>query len=558
MRRRTYNKKKRSWNPWSVLWERPAVSEQLGCSLPSSTSLTYNFCHGGYLRLYPSVLSKEQQTAVTEELLQCPYFRQYTIQNNPEPRAHFLLHKDATEDFDGQAQPGYRYGSIRMKARPLPLLPQVQRLSSVVERLVVGGRPRRRLRRRRRSFWNVGVNPVLYRDGRDRIGFHADDDQAEEQILTALVSSPAGTTRRVCIRPKSGNSTTAPGNHQVGGDEQFELFLDAGDAYLMDGEMQQHYVHSVPSDKKSVDDGSSDGEKGISQQKRIAIVFRRGLQLEQANDSGKPSASLQPRVQIPYIFGGMKSTIQEGSTYSRIEINNLHAHLNQRRGISGNQDVGCDAIIVSGLRQDGMGNDRLFRLEYAATSEQGALSILKSCIKDLPIRVFRSSVLKSPFKAVSKTTSPACYRYDGLYKVKAVRFYNDISERFFCVACPAVHAKSRIPSSRVYLFLLVRADAGDGPYANALSSEDFLRHTIERQTMSLEAKESLRLPSAKGNKRAISNPSDFLSSSAPGPKTTGKRKKRKQTSARMKRTKNACTVTPPPTAASVEPALEND
>jgi len=506
--------------------------------------------------LYPSIVSKVQQTAVTKELLQCPYFRQYTIQNNPEPRAHFLLHGDATEDFDGQAQPGYRYGAIRMKARPLHLLPQVQQLSSYMERLVVEGanrcRRRRRQRRRRASFWNVGVNPVLYRDGRDRIGFHADDDQAEEQILTALVSSPAGTTRRVCIRSKSSKSTTAPGNNQVDDNEEFEILLDAGDAYLMDGEMQKHYVHSVPSDKKSVDDGSSDGEKSVSQQNRLAIVFRRGMQLEQTIDSGKPFASLQPRVQIPYIFGGMKSTLQEGSTYSRIEINNLHAHRSQQRGISGNQDVGCDAIIVSGLRQDGMGNDRLFRLEYAATSKQGALSILKSFTKNLLIRVFRSSVLKSPFKALSKTTLPACYRYDGLYKVEAVRFYNDILKRSFRVEPSMIHAKSRIPSSGSYLFLLVRADAGDGRFANALSSEDFLHHAIERQTMSPAAKESLRPPSAKATKRAISNPSESRSAAAPGPKTTGKRKKQKQTADRMKRTKSAGIVTPTPIATSAE------
>jgi alkylated DNA repair dioxygenase AlkB len=79
-------------------------------------------------------------------------------------------------------------------------------------------------------FWNIGVNPVLYRDGRDHMGFHADNDQGEELILSVLVSSPENATRRVRvreIRPK--------GKSAQKGDEELELFLDAGDAYSMDG-----------------------------------------------------------------------------------------------------------------------------------------------------------------------------------------------------------------------------------------------------------------------------------------------------------------------------------
>ena len=77
------------------------------------------------------------------------------------------------------------------------------------------------------SYWDVGVNPVLYRDGDDGIGMHADDDQGEKLILTVNVKSPK-TTRHVVIRPKNFKNVE-------NGDAQLELFLNAGDAYSMDG-----------------------------------------------------------------------------------------------------------------------------------------------------------------------------------------------------------------------------------------------------------------------------------------------------------------------------------
>ena len=78
------------------------------------------------------------------------------------------------------------------------------------------------------SNWNIGVNPVLYRDGKDKMGYHADDDQGETKILTVVVESPSS-PRRVRIKVK--------GSHELEhGDEELELYLGAGDAYEMDGE----------------------------------------------------------------------------------------------------------------------------------------------------------------------------------------------------------------------------------------------------------------------------------------------------------------------------------
>ena len=74
------------------------------------------------------------------------------------------------------------------------------------------------------------MNPVLYRDGRDRIGYHADNDQGEELILTVLVSSAVDATRRICIRDIHFKTEGIKDK-----DEELELMLDAGDAYSMDG-----------------------------------------------------------------------------------------------------------------------------------------------------------------------------------------------------------------------------------------------------------------------------------------------------------------------------------
>lgn len=215
LRKRTYDATKKKWSPWSDVYTRQ----------PQELSFTYNFPRGGgQLRIYANLLISCHQRAVTDELMECGNFRQYSIQSSPEPRTHFLLHENATVDFDGAAQPGYRYGSLRMKSRPLHSMLEIQELSIRMQNMC---QDRRAVKG---SFWNIGVNPVLYRDGRDRIGYHADNDQGEELILTVLVSSPVGATRRICIRDIHFKTEGTKDK-----DEELELRLDAGDAYSMDG-----------------------------------------------------------------------------------------------------------------------------------------------------------------------------------------------------------------------------------------------------------------------------------------------------------------------------------
>ena len=80
------------------------------------------------------------------------------------------------------------YGTITMKARPLYLLPHLQHLSNGLKSQCDV------------HCWNVGVDIMAYRDGRDSIGFHADNDQGEELLLTVLVTSPPKPRRVVFKR----------------------------------------------------------------------------------------------------------------------------------------------------------------------------------------------------------------------------------------------------------------------------------------------------------------------------------------------------------------------
>lgn len=225
-RKHTYDAVSKKFGPWTDIFTIRKTSAQ-------EESFAYPFPnHKGELCIYANLLSGKRQQAISKELMTCDLFRQYPIQGGNEPRTHFLLHEKATDDFDGTTeQPGYRYGNTRMKARPLKKLPKIEKLSRQMESVCIRKGAGGNNSGTTTNFWNIGVNPVLYRDGVDSMGFHADDDQGEELILTVLVRSPSDVTRRVVIRPMSRKIE----DKWKGGDEEYVLLLTAGDAYSMDG-----------------------------------------------------------------------------------------------------------------------------------------------------------------------------------------------------------------------------------------------------------------------------------------------------------------------------------
>jgi alkylated DNA repair dioxygenase AlkB len=114
----------------------------------------------------------------------------------------------------------------------------------------------------------VEFNHVLvnrYRDGRDSMGWHADDEPelgADPPVATLSL----GATRRFCIQPRrAGRARAAPGSEAAGlGRVTFELH--AGSLLLMAGATQRHYVHSIPRAAALGDE-------------RISLTFRRILAL---------------------------------------------------------------------------------------------------------------------------------------------------------------------------------------------------------------------------------------------------------------------------------------
>lgn len=99
------------------------------------------------------------------------------------------------------------------------------------------------------SFNSVLLN--LYRDGRDGMGWHA-DDEPELGRNPAIASVSLGATRRFRLR------------HRRNRAEPVTLALEPGSLLLMGGATQHHWVHAVPKTARPV------GE-------RINLTFRRIL-----------------------------------------------------------------------------------------------------------------------------------------------------------------------------------------------------------------------------------------------------------------------------------------
>lgn len=98
--------------------------------------------------------------------------------------------------------------------------------------------------------------------------------------------------------------------------------------------------------------------------------------------------------------------------------------------MSGEKNFGCNAIIVSGICHTEHSFDTYNHLRFCATSLQGGKSLMTSYASLKEIRVFRSSIYDSIYRANVNANDCICaegvkakakqcnvYRYDGLYKI---------------------------------------------------------------------------------------------------------------------------------------------
>ncbi|GAB3878089.1 alpha-ketoglutarate-dependent dioxygenase AlkB [Hymenobacter segetis] len=118
----------------------------------------------------------------------------------------------------GDAEARYTYSGLAWEPRPwLPALQALrQRLEAATEA----------------RFNSVLLN--LYRDGRDSMGWHA-DDEPELGPAPVIASLSLGATRHFRLRPRAGLAY-AP----------FGLDLPSGSLLLMRGPTQQHWQHALP------------------------------------------------------------------------------------------------------------------------------------------------------------------------------------------------------------------------------------------------------------------------------------------------------------------------
>jgi hypothetical protein len=135
--------------------------------------------HGGRLTIYTDMINGCDQVDVEDELIEHQeLFRCYKIQCTQEPRANLFFHEKATDDDEETKQPGYKYGVTRMTAISFKGFPRLEGVSKKMAELCSV------------PYWYIGVNAVCYRDGHDSIGYHADDDQGEDKILSKFQCTP--------------------------------------------------------------------------------------------------------------------------------------------------------------------------------------------------------------------------------------------------------------------------------------------------------------------------------------------------------------------------------
>jgi alkylated DNA repair dioxygenase AlkB len=163
---------------------------------------------------------------------------------------------------DLKAAPGWEVHRIRMFGREVDS-PRLSRWIGDPEAVYTYSRTRfvpqpwppvlDALRARLETDFAAGFNSVLanrYRDGRDRMGWHS-DDEPELGPRPFIASLSLGATRRFALKPRGEGGRLA-------------LDLPHGSLLLMAGDTQRRYRHALPGTARPV------GE-------RINLTFRRVL-----------------------------------------------------------------------------------------------------------------------------------------------------------------------------------------------------------------------------------------------------------------------------------------
>lgn len=182
----------------------------------------------GSLQLYYPVFPPDKSQQLFESLLQKTPWRQDTIRmhgrNIPVPRLQ-AWHGDATRF--------YQYSGISLK--PEPWTNDLLQIKALVEEIS------------EKSFNSVLLN--LYRDGKDSVSWHNDDEPE-----LGICSLSLGNTRRFMLRKKQHQLNMQPATKETKKHktEKLTLMLPHNSLLVMGGEIQKYWQHAAPKTTKPV------------------------------------------------------------------------------------------------------------------------------------------------------------------------------------------------------------------------------------------------------------------------------------------------------------------
>ena len=170
---------------------------------------------GATVLLDPTFMSEQEARDLLETLIEEVDWEQHSVKifgrEVPSPRLSAWY---------GDPEAVYRYSGFTH--RPRPWLPDLDGLRRRVE-AALGER-----------FNSVLLN--RYRDGRDAMGWHA-DDEPELGTDPVIASVSLGAARRMTLR------------HRSRKDQKREVALTTGSLLVMAGETQRNWMHAIPRSK---------------------------------------------------------------------------------------------------------------------------------------------------------------------------------------------------------------------------------------------------------------------------------------------------------------------
>ena len=185
----------------------------------------------GEARLWPDAFALDEAGRLFEELRDQVRWREEEILIFGQPRLVPRL-------VAWHGDPGATYVYSGTDHQPEPWIPSLDRIRDRVHELT-----------------GTHFNAVLlnrYRDGRDGMGWHA-DDEPELGRNPVIASVSLGATRRFCLR------------HRRRKDLKLDLPLPHGSLLCMSGATQHHWVHALPKTRVPV------GERINLTLRRVAV-----------------------------------------------------------------------------------------------------------------------------------------------------------------------------------------------------------------------------------------------------------------------------------------------